>query len=103
MIVLLTVMEKFGGLFVADASTLLDAYGQRVSNLCLNLERGGVIVKKTIPRKKGRLVRMSINPDIREIVVPLLEIVEGEEIQSYIDKYQAMVDNKQLMSDKWNV
>jgi DNA-binding Lrp family transcriptional regulator len=103
-LIILYLVDEFQGIFVNDLATLLGVAPQRVIYICRELEESGIIKKHYITRKRGRLAKITADPDALKTISRFLKSIgEDQEVIEYRNKYQNMKDEKLTLSDKYQI
>lgn len=102
--ILLYLVDEFGGIFLHDLAVALEVPSQRVVAMCNSMESAGVIKKHYISRRMGRLVKIKVDPDTLKIISRFLKgIASDKEVLRHKKIYQDLIDGKLTMGDKYDV
>ena len=101
---ILYLIDHFGPIFVADLAAATKIPNTRMVNLSGELRDLGILTKTALSGSPGKLVSVSINPDLVDLIKPYLSrLGEDPYIASAIQNYQHMKDTHQLLGDKYGV
>lgn len=96
--------DHFGGVYISDLAEILEVSLENMVNICVKLERAGIIQKKSVTRRKGRMVMVYVDKDARTIVSPFLRDLKNDPmIKDVINKFQSKKDAKELISDRYGI
>lgn len=97
--------HKFEGVYISDLAQALQVSQAQVTNLCVKLERSGVIQKESVSRPGGgRIVRIKLDKDAKAVLSSFFPTLSSDQdIAAVVAAYQKLKDSNSLVSSQYGL
>lgn len=101
----LYLVHKFDGVYISDLAQALDVSQAQVTNLCVKLERAGIIQKESVSRPGGgRIVLVKLDKDAKAILSSFFPTLSSDpDIVAVVEYYQKLKDSNGLVSSQYGL
>lgn len=101
----LYLVHKFDGVYISDLAQALQVSQAQVTNLCVKLERAGIIQKESVSRPGGgRIVLVKLDKDAKSVLSHFfLALSSDPEIAAVVETYQELKDSNSLVSSQYGL